>query len=101
MDIANTIIEWQLQHGRKDLPWQQNITPYKVLVSEIMLQQTQVKTVIPYFQKWLKYFRYFVQNFIDIIGKNQHPVSVPRSILKTNTLKYLLPSPKLSVKNCG
>ena len=56
MDIANTIIKWQLQHGRKDLPWQQNITPYKVLISEIMLQQTQVKTVIPYFQKWLKYF---------------------------------------------
>ncbi|ASK77896.1 hypothetical protein CF386_01925 [Paraphotobacterium marinum] len=56
MDIANTIIEWQLQHGRKDLPWQQNITPYKVLISEIMLQQTQVKTVIPYFQKWLRYF---------------------------------------------
>ena len=56
MDIANTIIEWQLQHGRKDLPWQKNVTPYKVLISEIMLQQTQVKTVIPYFQKWLKYF---------------------------------------------
>jgi A/G-specific adenine glycosylase len=44
-------------HGRKDLPWQQNKTPYSVWVSEIMLQQTQVKTVIPYYLKFMKCFK--------------------------------------------
>lgn len=50
------LIQWQLQHGRHDLPWQQNPTPYGVLVSEIMLQQTQVNTVIPYFKRWMEKF---------------------------------------------
>ena len=40
------VLAWYDQHGRKDLPWQQNITPYRVWVSEIMLQQTQVSTVL-------------------------------------------------------
>ncbi len=44
------------QMGRKDLPWQKNKTAYSVWVSEIMLQQTQVKTVIPYYQKFIKSF---------------------------------------------
>ncbi len=43
-------------HGRKDLPWQQNPTPYRVWVSEIMLQQTQVTTVIPYFERFMQRF---------------------------------------------
>lgn len=47
------ILAWFQQHGRKDLPWQQDITPYRVWVSEIMLQQTQVATVIPYFQRFI------------------------------------------------
>src|SRR5690606_25530174 len=42
--------------GRKDLPWQQHITPYRVWVSEIMLQQTQVSTVIPYFERFMARF---------------------------------------------
>ena len=43
------ILAWFDQHGRKDLPWQQDITPYRIWLSETMLQQTQVATVIPYF----------------------------------------------------
>ena len=58
--FANRILSWFDSHGRKDLPWQQGKTPYSVWVSEIMLQQTQVKTVIPYYQK-------FMQRFPDIL----------------------------------
>ena len=47
------ILSWFRKHGRKDLPWQQNITPYRVWVSEVMLQQTQVSTVIPYFNRFM------------------------------------------------
>ena len=54
--IAEKIIAWQQQHGRHQLPWQQHVTPYKVLVSELMLQQTQVVTVIPYFERWMRSF---------------------------------------------
>ncbi|MBV8801897.1 MAG: A/G-specific adenine glycosylase, partial [Gammaproteobacteria bacterium] len=44
------------QHGRKNLPWQENKTAYRVWVSEVMLQQTQVNTVIPYFQRFITRF---------------------------------------------
>ncbi|MGY0637790.1 MAG: A/G-specific adenine glycosylase [Paraglaciecola chathamensis] len=54
--FANRILSWFDSHGRKDLPWQQGKTPYSVWVSEIMLQQTQVKTVIPYYQKFMRRF---------------------------------------------
>lgn len=50
------VLQWYDQEGRKDLPWQQNITPYRVWVSEIMLQQTQVNTVIPYFNRFMQKF---------------------------------------------
>lgn len=50
------MLTWFDQHGRKDLPWQHNKTPYRVWVSEIMLQQTQVTTVIPYFSKFMEHF---------------------------------------------
>lgn len=50
------LLTWFDQHGRKDLPWQKNKTPYRVWVSEIMLQQTQVTTVIPYFQRFMTRF---------------------------------------------
>lgn len=55
-DFADTVLTWQHNHGRHDLPWQKPATPYRVLVSEIMLQQTQVATVIPYFQRWMQAF---------------------------------------------
>ncbi|PTB85168.1 A/G-specific adenine glycosylase [Pseudidiomarina aestuarii] len=54
--FVESVNAWQQQHGRHQLPWQLNVTPYKVLVSEIMLQQTQVATVIPYFERWMQNF---------------------------------------------
>lgn len=50
------LLAWYDRHGRKDLPWQRNVTAYRVWVSEIMLQQTQVATVIPYFNRFIKRF---------------------------------------------
>jgi len=55
-DFAERLLAWHDQHGRHDLPWQQNPTPYRVWVSEIMLQQTQVATVIPYYQRFMRSF---------------------------------------------
>lgn len=54
--FSEKVLTWFDQYGRKDLPWQRNINPYRVWVSEIMLQQTQVKTVIPYYQKFMTTF---------------------------------------------
>lgn len=50
------ILNWFDLHGRKNLPWQENKTPYRVWISEIMLQQTQVTTVIPYFLRFMQRF---------------------------------------------
>lgn len=51
--FSKLLLEWWDQHGRKNLPWQHPRSPYRVWVSEIMLQQTQVKTVIPYFNRFM------------------------------------------------
>ncbi|NND58568.1 MAG: A/G-specific adenine glycosylase, partial [Xanthomonadales bacterium] len=56
--FSSRLLNWWDRHGRKDLPWQHPRTPYRVWVSEIMLQQTQVTTVIPYFERWMKRFPY-------------------------------------------
>ena len=50
------MLDWYQKQGRKHLPWQQDKTPYRVWISEIMLQQTQVATVIPYYQKFMASF---------------------------------------------
>ena len=50
------VLAWFDRYGRKDLPWQQAITPYRVWISETMLQQTQVVTVIPYFNAFMAKF---------------------------------------------
>jgi A/G-specific adenine glycosylase len=55
-EVAPRLLAWFAEHGRKDLPWQTNPTPYRVWVSEIMLQQTQVATVIPYFERFMQHF---------------------------------------------
>ena len=54
--FAEQVLHWFDDHGRKDLPWQQAVNPYRVWVSEIMLQQTQVATVIPYFERFITSF---------------------------------------------
>ncbi len=59
-DFSTRLLQWFAVHGRKDLPWQQPKDAYRTWVSEIMLQQTQVQTVIPYFER-------FVQRFPDVV----------------------------------
>ncbi len=58
-EFASRLLDWWDANGRKDLPWQNPRTPYRVWVSEVMLQQTQVATVLPYFQR-------FVERFPDV-----------------------------------
>ncbi|MGD9942486.1 MAG: A/G-specific adenine glycosylase [Burkholderiaceae bacterium] len=57
--IAERLIDWQRRHGRHDLPWQRTRDAYRIWLSEVMLQQTQVSTVIPYFTR-------FVDTFPDV-----------------------------------
>lgn len=54
--FSHDLLTWFHRHGRKDLPWQINPSAYRVWVSEIMLQQTQVATVIPYYEKFMLRF---------------------------------------------
>lgn len=53
--LHEDLVAWHRKHQR-DLPWRRNRDPYAVTVSEFMLQQTQVSTVIPYFERWMKQF---------------------------------------------
>lgn len=55
-DFSRRVLAWFELHGRKDLPWQRQPTAYRVWVSEIMLQQTRVQTVIPYYQRFMTAF---------------------------------------------
>ncbi len=59
-DFAARVVAWYDMHGRKDLPWQRDVTAYRVWISEIMLQQTQVLTVIPYYER-------FMDSFPDVV----------------------------------
>jgi len=68
--FANAILKWYDAYGRKDLPWQQNKSAYTVWLSEIMLQQTQVTTVIPYYQRFLERF----PTVIDLANAEQDEV---------------------------
>ena len=54
--FSHRVLDWFDHHGRKDLPWQQDIDPYRVWISEIMLQQTQVATVERYFDRFMASF---------------------------------------------
>jgi len=53
--LRRSLLDWYHQQGR-DLPWRRSRDPYAIWISEIMLQQTQVKTVIPYYDRWLSQF---------------------------------------------
>lgn len=55
-DFARKLVLWQRRHGRHDLPWQGTRDPYRIWLSEVMLQQTQVAAVIPYYQRFLDRF---------------------------------------------
>ena len=52
--FAHWLVQWQRQHGRHDLPWQRTRDPYRVWLSEVMLQQTQVSTVLGYYDRFLE-----------------------------------------------
>jgi len=65
-DFSTQLIAWQKQHGRHHLPWQGTRDPYRIWLSEIMLQQTQVTTVIPYYLR-------FLESFPDIASLAQAP----------------------------
>ena len=56
MRFSHRVVAWQRRHGRHDLPWQGTRDPYRIWLSEVMLQQTQVATVIPYFQRFVSRF---------------------------------------------
>ncbi|HLV19344.1 MAG TPA: A/G-specific adenine glycosylase, partial [Polyangiaceae bacterium] len=53
--VQAALVAWYRRH-RRDLPWRQSHDPYAVWVSEMMLQQTQVATVIPYYERWMQRF---------------------------------------------
>ncbi len=55
-DLSSRVVRWQAEHGRNNLPWQNTRDPYRVWLSEIMLQQTQVITVLDYFARFLDRF---------------------------------------------
>lgn len=65
--FSSRVLKWHSLHGRHDLPWKDPITPYRVWVSEIMLQQTQVNTVIPYFIR-------FIENFPSVDALANAPI---------------------------
>ncbi len=67
-EFAQRLIRWQQRHGRHDLPWQNTTDPYRVWLSEIMLQQTQVATVLPYYAR-------FLERFPDVATLAAAPVS--------------------------
>ena len=71
--FSQQLLEWFDQHGRHDLPWQTDRTPYRVWVSEIMLQQTQVATVIPYFERFMARFA-----SVDALAAAQGPPAQPQ-----------------------
>lgn len=54
--FAARLVAWQKRHGRRDLPWQGTKDPYRIWLSEVMLQQTQVSAVIPYYERFLRQF---------------------------------------------
>jgi len=56
LPFAERLIAWQRLHGRHDLPWQSTRDPYRIWLSEVMLQQTQVTTVLPYYLRFLDCF---------------------------------------------
>jgi len=51
--LRRSLLAWYAKNSR-NLPWRDSADPYQIWISEIMLQQTQVKTVIPYYQRWLE-----------------------------------------------
>src|SRR3954453_21740429 len=54
--FCRRVIRWQERHGRHDLPWQRTRDAYRIWLSEVMLQQTQVATALPYYERFVRRF---------------------------------------------
>ena len=67
--FSKKIIDWQKNHGRNNLPWQKK-SAYEVWISEIMLQQTQVETVIPYYKAFIKTFPEMLDKRPIVVDEN-------------------------------
>src|SRR5436189_5133377 len=67
--FRGSLLRWYRRYGR-DLPWRRTRDPYRILVSEFMLQQTQVATVIPYYRRWLRRF----PNFASLAAASENDV---------------------------
>jgi A/G-specific adenine glycosylase len=66
-DYARKVVRWQRLHGRHDLPWQLDRDPYRIWLSEVMLQQTRVESVLPYFER-------FLGRFPDVVALARAPL---------------------------
>ena len=66
-EFAQRLLSWHRRHGRRDLPWLGERDPYRVWISEIMLQQTQVATALPYFRR-------FIERFPDVRSLARAPI---------------------------
>jgi A/G-specific adenine glycosylase len=69
-EFAQLLIQWQRRHGRHGLPWQRTRDPYRIWLSEVMLQQTQVAAVIPYYERFLARF----PDFAALAGASEDEV---------------------------
>ena len=75
--FSQRLFKWYDRHGRKTLPWKRVHDPYRIWVSEIMLQQTQVTTVIPYFERFAKRFPRRAHAGACAAGQRAAPVERP------------------------
>ena len=66
MEISSSLLSW-FDLDKRDLPFRNNRNPYRIWVSEIMLQQTKVETVIPYYNKWIKSY----PNIVSVYESNE------------------------------
>jgi A/G-specific adenine glycosylase len=69
-DFSRKLVQWQRRHGRHGLPWQGTRDPYRIWLSEVMLQQTQVAAVIPYYERFLARF----PDFAALAGASEDEV---------------------------
>jgi len=75
-DFSRRLITWHRRHGRHDLPWQGTRDPYPVWLSEIMLQQTQVGTVIPYYRRFLARLLTLFHHLICLENRHIHHLGI-------------------------
>ena len=78
--LAPRLLKWYRRH-RRDLPWRRDRDPYRIWVSEVMLQQTQVATVIPYFERFLQAFPTLADLALGQNGLRSLPQPAPRRTL--------------------